>query len=455
MYSKSRSNKIGLLVLSLLAFAFSIQAQNSVNSGQSASVTILDSSKEQDGLAGSVRRVKVESAKLELKSGQLVEGQRQLLEITTYSLSGNRIENVSYPVVSSPVGKEEYKYDEKGNIVEMTLRGNDSSIISREAYDYEFDKFGNWKKMVTNLVVFEAGELKREPVEVTYRTLTYYFDEAVASLMDAPTHPTMGAVPAARTRGIVDTDIKIAPGVTIIAASAVSVSVDGDPPPPIPAAAKKQREEVGPVHEESDRNTISAKPETLSLSAAAPAVPAAKPGRDEAVVPTTSTPHNTTKTSAFNFYRAGREHFDSGDLKAALKDFQQSLELEPKSADANLSLGYVYLKLSKPGDAIKAFKQAIVLNPEMAEAYYGLGLNFFGMRRNKDAADAFKRAATLRPDMAKAHYGLALSYQELGKQDGLIEEYRILQTLDRALAKKLSTTFPEFNLPCRATPFCK
>jgi Tfp pilus assembly protein PilF len=66
----------------------------------------------------------------------------------------------------------------------------------------------------------------------------------------------------------------------------------------------------------------------------------------------------------------------------------------------------------------------------------------------KEAAQAFKKAVTVRPSMAKAHYGLGLAYQEIGKQDLLLEEYRILQTLDAQLAKKLSDTFPEFNLPC-------
>ena len=68
----------------------------------------------------------------------------------------------------------------------MTVRDDRGAILSREAYAYEFDKFGNWTKMVTSLVVFENGELKREPVEVTYRTLTYYFDDNIAKIVDEP-----------------------------------------------------------------------------------------------------------------------------------------------------------------------------------------------------------------------------------------------------------------------------
>src|SRR4029078_9496152 len=99
---------------------------------------------------------------------------------------GNRIENTSYPIGGGVVGKEEYKYDERGNITEMTVRDGGGSIVNREAYSYEFDKFGNWTKMTTSLVVFENGELKREPVEVTYRTVTYYFDDNVAKAVEQP-----------------------------------------------------------------------------------------------------------------------------------------------------------------------------------------------------------------------------------------------------------------------------
>src|SRR5215218_2570502 len=161
------------------------QAQDP-NFATRASITVLDSRKEQDGLLGSVRRVKTQTAKIEFKDGRPIEGPPQLVEVTTYGIKGNRLENTSYPLKGGLVGKEEYKYDERGNITEMTARDDRGAILSREAYSYEFDKFGNWTKMVTNLVVFENGQLKREPVEVTYRTLTYYFDDSIAKIVDKP-----------------------------------------------------------------------------------------------------------------------------------------------------------------------------------------------------------------------------------------------------------------------------
>ncbi len=156
-----------LLFAAVFMLVVPAHGQDNMSVSPRPAITVLDSTKEQDGLVGSVRRVKTETARIELKDGRPVEGPTQLVEVTTYGIKGNRIENTSYPVGGGVAGKEEYKYDERGNITEMTVRDDRGSILSREAYSYEFDKFGNWTKMVTNLVVFENGELKREPVEVT------------------------------------------------------------------------------------------------------------------------------------------------------------------------------------------------------------------------------------------------------------------------------------------------
>ncbi len=341
-------------------------------------ITVLDSTKEQDGLLGSVRRVKTETAKIELKEGRPVEGQPQLVEITTYGIKGNRVENTSYAIETGPVGKEEYKYDERGNITEMTVRDDHGAIVSREAYGYEFDKFGNWTKMVTSLVVFENGELKREPVEVTYRTVTYYFDEAIAKIVDEP-----------------------------VAKVVEEPNVTNAPVVPEPATLEIRD------------------PEVLELSVSAALIPSADLVAEPP--PLLKSVRSVAETAAEN------------DLQAA---------------EAQLNLGHEYLKQQKDREAIKAFKESIKLNPNNAETYYGLGFSNFRLGRFRDAADAFKKATVLSPSMAKAHYGLSLAYQELGMTSQLLDEYRILERLDRTLAKKLVQTFPQYNFSCRLVQGC-
>lgn len=403
MNIKGRIVPAVLLLGPVLTFTAPVQAQNSVTASARPAISVLDSTKEQDGLVGSVRRVKTETARIEIKDGHPIEGPSQLVEVTTYGIKGNRIENTSYPLAGSLAGKEEYKYDERGNITEMTLRDDRGAILSREAYTYEFDKFGNWTKMTTSLVVFENGELKREPTEVTYRTVTYYFDDSVAKAVEEPEPKQVSvSVPEPVLRAVEQGEI-LGIEYKVISISAPEV---GSNPPPL----------------------VLTQPKTPIV------VPVLNPAMD--------------------LYNTGRNRFDAGDVKGAIEAYVQSIKLEPGSAEVYLNLGHAYLKLQKDSDAIKAFKQSLKLNPDQPETQYGVGLAWFRRGQFQEAVDAFKKAVTLDPKMAKAHYGLTLAYQELGQSQGVIEHYRILERLDKTLARKVALTFPQYNFSCRQMQGC-
>jgi tetratricopeptide (TPR) repeat protein len=455
-----------LLGVSLLALVEPASGQENMSVAARPAVTVLDSTKEQDGLVGSVRRVKTETAKIEFKDGRAVEGPTQLVEVTTYGIKGNRIENTSYPTGGFVGGKEEYKYDEHGNITEMTVRDERGAILSREAYTYEFDKFGNWTKMVTSLVVFENGRLKQEPVEITYRTVTYYYDDNIAKIVEEPKAPvraervlTAPAVPEAA-----NAEVRDQPALQVDLgnshSSADSTEMSGEPPPLLKRAktepegtesvftARKGQEPATDAARKTNEPTedVSAEPFAVSVKEAPkPEVKTAPPAASSAP---------TIQKQAFDLYMSGRNRFDTGDAPGAVDLYLQSIKLEPGSSEVHLNLGHAYLKLQKDREAVKAFKESVKLNPNLAESYYGLGFSNFRLGRYRDAADAFKKATVLAPRMAKAHFGLSLSYQELGMTSAVIEEYRILETLDKSLAKKLAQTFPEFNFSCRLVRGC-
>ena len=496
MYCNSRRISAAILLLvAVLTYKASVHAQDNVSSGAlRAGITVLDSTKEQDGLAGSVRRVKIESAKLEVKEGRLVEGPLQLLEVTTYAINGKRVDNVSYPIAGSLPGKEEYKYDGKGNIVETTLRDNNGSILSREVYDYEFDKFGNWTKMVTNLVVFESGEVKHEPVEVTHRTLTYYFDDSIAKIV-GPSSSVSLSGPTAPTELPRSEQISRENGLNDLTRRSVAESSPtfiGDPPPEIAKNAEARK--PGPAIARSTESKTEARDvKTTNLAVLSTPTNGGTPiaeksagsARSEGVreetgsisQPKLSGPSSVSSSTttgetapvdavaakgtplssdarrvALEHYKTGRERFEAGDAKAAVQAYLQSIELEPNTAEVRLSLGQAYYELHKDRDAVKAFKESVRLNAQSPEAQYGLGLAYFRMGRNSDAADAFKKATALSPGMAKAHYGLGMAFQELGLQGALREEYRILKTLDPGLAKQLMETAFLLSPPCANGP---
>jgi len=439
-------------VLGLLFTAkTSAQIQNTVGAGQPhPAISVLDSTKEQDGLVGSVRRVKTESAKVEEQDGRPVEGARQLLELTTYGINGNRIENTSYPGRDSLIGKEEYKYDSRGNIIEMTLRDDQGTIVSKEGYSYEFDAFGNWTKMVTSLLVFENGQLKSEPVEVTYRTLTYYFNDSIAKIATAvkklptPLEPT--DVQFLRLEKDINFRLDMSRQI-----SGTGLEAAGTPPP-IPSKPSR----VGKIVAGDNLSNTS----TLNQPLGAPASLTPRNGSVVAAVRPEGSPENIkpspegVKKAALEYYRTASTLVADGDTKAAIEFYLEAIELDSQSAEVFLGLGAAYVKLDKNADAAKAFNQAVKLNPGLSEAQYGLGLAYFHLHRYREAVVAMKKATSLDPKMAKAHFGLAMAYQELTENNFAVEEYRIVELLDKELAKRLAKTLRDNNSGCWIKEFC-
>lgn len=155
---------------------------------QPSSPTVAEESDRiRDGLVGPVRRVRTEVVKLSNVAGRAVEeNKRVLLETSEYDLKGTKTQNQYFPIAGSTLtGREVYKYDEKGNISEMTLMNADGSLLSKEVYRYEFDSVGNWIKMTTSVAVVENNRIEFEPTEVTYRTIFYYLDSNTARMLQA------------------------------------------------------------------------------------------------------------------------------------------------------------------------------------------------------------------------------------------------------------------------------
>jgi len=182
--------------------AASAQSGLTAKAGSAPATTpVVESDRSRDGLIGPVRRVRTEIAKLLTADGRQQEGKHQLVELVAYDIKGNKIENQYFPIAGATLtGKEVYKYDEKGNISEMTMLNADGTLLSKEIYKYEFDFLGNWSKMTTSVAVVDARGVTFEPTEVTYRSIMYYLDENMVRMVTpgAATTP-QPAAPAAST----------------------------------------------------------------------------------------------------------------------------------------------------------------------------------------------------------------------------------------------------------------
>jgi TonB family protein len=204
------------LVTKILSVCFLLSVLFTIASGQSnltakANVpppavvdgTSNESDRARDGLIGPVRRVRTEVVKISAVAGKTVEDSKHVvLETAEYDLKGAKTQNQYFPIEGATLtGRESYKYDDKGNISEMTLVNADGSLISKEVYKYDYDSVGNWVKMTASVAVVENGHIGFEPTEVTYRTIFYYLDAAMARMLQPVSSPAPVNVAAGETVG--------------------------------------------------------------------------------------------------------------------------------------------------------------------------------------------------------------------------------------------------------------
>src|SRR5690242_11768806 len=190
---------LGLMVSSAAATA---QSNLTAKAGNTpATAPAVESDRSRDGLIGPVRRVRTEVAKLLTADGRS-EDKHQVVELAAYDIKGAKIENQYFPIAGATLtGKEVYKYDDKGNISEMTLLNPDGTLLSKEIYKYEFDFAGNWNKMTTSVAVVDGRGITFEPSEVTFRSIMYYLDENMVKMVQPPaaTSASESASPAANS----------------------------------------------------------------------------------------------------------------------------------------------------------------------------------------------------------------------------------------------------------------
>ena len=445
------------LLILLVALCSSAYTSAQTNATATPVAGATSGSREKDGLKGPIRRVRVETSNIVTRNGKQVELPKTLLEVSTYDAAGGKIDSVTYPVESGTApGKEEYKHDDKGNRIEMTLRGNDGSVLSQEKYTYEFDEFGNWKKMTTAVAVYENGAVSYEPTKVTYRTLTYYY---------GPPMPKAGApaatVPAPAAKR---TDAEAAPAadkpVPTPQPSVVSTPPAAVPEQSTPAGTNTEatasqatvKIPVIRVPEEVLRKAAIEIPEpqypaTAELARASGPVQVELMIDQNGVVTTArATSGNpmlfdaaTSAASKARFLMSAFSNQPTGAYSVLTYNFARPVELttvpantsqpindappppvsnnnprvaDPKSFADHFNKGMASLAAAKYKEAVDSLTQAVALNPDDAIAYAKLGLAHSALGENKPAIAAFKQAIKLNRAFvdADAYFRLGLAY---------------------------------------------
>ena len=123
-----------------------------------------------------------------------------------------------------------------------------------------------------------------------------------------------------------------------------------------------------------------------------------------AVVPDSAEVHNLV----------GLAEMRDGRVDEAVREFQEALAKEPRSANARANLGQIrydqgaaLLESRRYPDAARLLREAVDLMPDSPEAHNDLGVALASTGRVAEAAAMFERAVALAPDFAEARRNLA------------------------------------------------
>jgi tetratricopeptide (TPR) repeat protein len=127
-----------------------------------------------------------------------------------------------------------------------------------------------------------------------------------------------------------------------------------------------------------------------------------------------------------------QRHIDKKEFEAAIAPLQKFIGERPEFAYAHFQLAYVYTALMKTDEARAEYERTIAIDPKMAEAYLNLGLLYMsGSPPADDRAIApLRKAVELMPGQKQPLRDLAVARSRSGDAAGAAESFEALLRLD-------------------------
>lgn len=114
--------------------------------------------------------------------------------------------------------------------------------------------------------------------------------------------------------------------------------------------------------------------------------------------------------------------------------FSHVLEIDPRGAVPNTSLGVAYARLGRYADAQEYLKRALDYSPNDYEAHNNLGTNLGEQGLTQEALKEFRLSLAIKPDQAAAHSKIGRILAETHQLSAAIEEYNQALRFDPANA---------------------
>ena len=96
-----------------------------------------------------------------------------------------------------------------------------------------------------------------------------------------------------------------------------------------------------------------------------------------------------------NYIDQGMNYLSKGDIKEAIRSFDEAIRQDPSNPENYITLGQVYLRLGNPVRAIDSFSAATRVDPFSGEAYYLLATSNAIDGRMKEAVDSAQKSVEI------------------------------------------------------------
>lgn len=137
------------------------------------------------------------------------------------------------------------------------------------------------------------------------------------------------------------------------------------------------------------------------------------------------------RMTAERWFQRGLDLEQSGaPHEEVVEAYQRAIDLDPRSAGAQVNLGTIYFNARKWSEAETHYRRALEIDPEYALAHFDLA-NLYDERGDRGNAQAhYESALRVSPNYADAHYNLALLYQSSNQPMKAVRHWRAYLKLD-------------------------
>ena len=127
-----------------------------------------------------------------------------------------------------------------------------------------------------------------------------------------------------------------------------------------------------------------------------------------------------------DFIEQGDKNYKSNNYDAAVKNYQDALQLVPNDAVTLLKIGNIYKIKDDNTKAINFYQKSIIVNPDYTDGWFNLGLAYANENNLIESQKSFEKVIELDENYNSgyAYYALGMAFEHQGKNAEAIKNYK-------------------------------